>query len=365
MKRRAATLLGASLLAAGCTLEEATPTAPTTPIMSTAAPTFLGARVPVEAEQTRELEGYLYLVDGTRSHIVGLHAGTGYPGGFQLVAADLPTGQWRTAYTSTPGASWMGRLAGSGDWWSFVETNYAPGLSVFDIVTTNVVTGEIRRLDHQLLPQETNARLAQRARPAIAAGPGVVAWSRLRADPSGFVWELLETSVGSADPAIQVVRSAREPLIPLAFFDGRLAYAVATSERDELWVHSTATGTDVRWPTTATRLNGAAWSEAGLVVAQAEDSRTDTSNAIALIAEDRGERVIANRASCPRVAADGRYVTWGCGRSDLRAYDLRSGTYPFVAHAARAEEFHVAQGAFVWSEFRDGTSSVHLVVLPP
>jgi len=199
----------------------------------------------------------------------------------------------------------------------------------------------------------------------VIGNGGLVSWTRILREGDGLIWELYETAVREPDASPRLVRRSDRPLVPLAF-DGRLAYVVVGTERDELWVYDRTNGEQANWPTTAAGIAAAAWSESGLIVATIDVRAVGATNTVAFVDERGGTRPIVNSTPCARPAASGRYLTWSCaGGNDLRAYDLRSGTFPLVTLSPRVYDFHVAGDSFVWTETIPGKNTAHLLMLAP
>ena len=287
------------------------------------------------------------------------------PRGFQLIAARPPGYAWRVVYTSAADANATSAAVGSDTRRTFIESTYASAGAAFEVVTVDVATGSARRLDRSAVPLGSLSHLSQRARPTVAGTADLIAWTRVLPEGDGFLWELYETTVSDPDASPHLVRRSDQPLVPLAF-DGRLAYVVAGAERDELWVYDRTEGGQALWPTTAAGITGATWSEAGLILATIDVRAEGATNTVAFVDKRGGTRPIVNATPCARLSVSAHYLAWSCsGLTDLRAYDLRSGTFPLVARSLRTYDFRATGDAFVWTEVDAGKRTARVLVLPP
>ena len=354
------------MLASAC--EQALPAPPPAPAPSASvlpAPTFLEGRIPTATDLRVELPPNTSHLDASGGALFGMRYVVDLPRGFHLLAATPPAHEWRVVYTSATNANVTGAAVGNEARRTFVESTFGFTHAAFEVVTVDIATGSARALDRSTVPLGMLSRLSQRARPTVVGSGALVAWTRVLAEGDGFVWELYETTTQDPGASQHLVRRSDQPLVPLAF-DGRLAYVVVGPERDELWVYDRTNGVQAAWPTTAAGITAAAWSEAGLVVATIDVRALGATTAIVIVDERGVERPIVNATPCARLAVSGRYLTWSCaGGTDLRAYDLRSGTFPLVTRSPRAFDFHIAGDSFVWTEVIDGKNTARLLVLPP
>lgn len=274
--------------------------------------------------------------------------------------------EWRVVYTSAADANVTSAAVGNDARRTFIESTFGSTHAAFEVVTVDVATGSARPLDRSTVPLGMLSPLrSQRARPTVVGSADLVAWTRVLPDGDGFVWELYETAARDPDASPRLVRRSDRPLVPLAF-DGRLAYVVVGPERDELWVYDRTNGEQAIWPTTAAGITAAAWSEAGLIVATIDVRAVGATNTVAFVDERGGTHPIINATPCARLTVSGRYLTWSCsGGAELRAYDLRSGTFPLVARSPGAYDFHASDDSFVWTEVIAGKSTARALVLPP
>jgi len=370
VRRIPAYLLVTCLLASAC--QEALPAPPPGPAPgpapSTSAPPpspLLEERIPVTSDLRVDLPPNTSHLDTSGGTLFGMRYMVDFPRGFHLVSVVPPAHEWRTIYTSAADGTMTADSIGDDAQRTFVELTFGRGAAAFEVVTVDLATGTARRLDRSMMPSPLLAGLSQRARPTVIGNGVLVAWTRVRTEGDGFVWELYETTVRDPNVSPRLVRRSAQPLVPLAF-DGRLAYAVVGPDRDELWIYDRTNGLQAAWPTTGTGITGAAWSEAGLVVAKI-DVRAVGATTTIVISDDRGvERPIVNSTPCARLAVSGRYLTWSCsGGTDLRAYDLRTGSFPLVTRSPRTYDFHVSGDSFVWTEVTAGKSTARVLVLLP
>lgn len=365
VRRTSTLLLAACLLASAC--QEALPAPPPTPSPSALilpAPTFLEGQIPAVSDLRVDLPPNTSHLDVSGGTLFGLQYVVDLPRGFHLVAAVPPTHDWRVVYTSAADGNMTSGTIGNDARRTFVELTFQLGIAAFEIVTVDVATGTARRLDRSTIPSPLLALLSQRARPTVVGSGDLVAWTRVLREGDGFVWELYETAQDPGAPP-RLVRRSDQPLVPLAF-DGRLAFVVVGPERDQLWTYDRTNGVQAAWPTTAAGVTAAAWSEAGLVVATIDVRAVGATNAISIVDERGGARPIVNATLCAQLAVSGRYLTWTCSRAtDLRAFDLRTGTFPLVARSIGAFDFRVAGNSFVWTEGIAGKNTARLLVLPP
>jgi len=359
-------LLVACLLAPAC--QEALPAPPPAPAPSAPflpAPPFLEERIPVASDLRIELPPHTRRLDVSGGALFGAQDVVDFPRGFHLVAALPPTHTWRVVYRSAVDGTMIAGSIGDDAQRTFVELTFGPEGAAFEVVTVDVATSTARRLDLSFMPPPLFNQLSQRSRPTVVGNGDLVSWTRLQREGEGFIWELYETAARDPDESPRLVRRSDQPLVPLAF-DGRLAYVVVGPERDELWVYDRTNWVQAAWPTTAAGITAAAWSEAGLVVATIDVRAVGATTAIAIVDERGVERPIVNATPCARLAVSGRYLTWSCaGGTDLRAYDLRSGTFPLVTRSPRAFDFHISGDSFVWTEMIAGKSTARVLVLSP
>lgn len=364
VRRTLASLVAACLLASAC--QEALPAplptpAPSAPVLP--APTTLETRIPAASDLRVELPLATRYLDASGGTLFGMRDVAERPRGFQLIAATPPGYSWRVVYTSAADATATSAAFGNDARRTFIESTFGGTHAAFEVVTVDVSTGSARPLDRSTVSLGMLSRLSQRARPTVVGSADLVAWTRVLPDGDGFLWELYETAARDPDASPRLVRRSDQPLVPLAF-DGRLAYAAVGPERDELWVYDRMNGEQTRWPTTAAGITGAAWSEAGLIVATIDMRALGATNAVAFVDERGRTRPIVNATPCARPTVSGRYLAWSCpGGTDLRAYDLRSGTFPLVARSPGAYDFHASGDAFVWTEGIAGKNTARVLVL--